>query len=389
MITIEEAEKILSSIKVTPERETVRLSGALNRILAEDIASPIAIPPFNKAAMDGYAINSTDTSSAYRIIEIIPAGKVPRKKIGRGECSKIMTGGIVPTGADRVVMREVTVEENGMMRMTGKDPLINICFKGEDIKPGDTVLLKGTILRPQEIAVCASVGRSKIPVFKQPCIGLIATGSELVEPGKPLPEGKIYNSNSYSLAAQVEQVTGSVVTGDIAGDDTSELKTIIKKKTLTSDLLLISGGVSAGDYDYVPEVLEECGVTLHFRQIAIKPGKPTVFGSGNTAFFFGVPGNPVSTFVIFELFIKPFLYRLMGHIYDPVLMHGVLRKDITRKSADRTGVIPVYYRAGTVEKLSYHGSAHIHALSRANGLLTIPGGIHTVSAGSEVNVRLI
>jgi molybdopterin molybdotransferase len=389
MITIEEAEKIISTINVKPEGEIVALSAAHGRILAEDIVSPLALPPFNKSAMDGYAINSTDTSPAYRIIEIIPAGKVPEKKIGMGECSKIMTGGIVPMGADRVVMREVTVEKNGMMHITGSDPLSNICLKGEDIQPGDMVLQKGKLLRPQEIAVCASVGKIEVPVFKQPRVGLIATGSELVEPGHTLPAGKIYNSNSYSIAAQLEQITGKVVTGDIAVDDTSVLKAMIQKKTVTSDVLLLSGGVSAGDYDYVPEILEEYGVTLHFKQIAIKPGKPTVFGSGNNTFFFGIPGNPVSTFVIFELFIKPFLYRLMGHRYEPVLMRGVLKEDITRKRAGRAGVFPVYYHAGNVEKLSYHGSAHIHALSRANGLLIIPRNVHTLSSGSEVDVRLI
>ncbi|MFQ5722786.1 MAG: molybdopterin molybdotransferase MoeA, partial [Candidatus Aminicenantales bacterium] len=244
-------------------------------------------------------------------------------------------------------------------------------------------------LRPQEIAVAASMGLTKIKVFRRPEVGIMTTGSEIVQPGKKLNRGQIYDSNTYSLAAQVFQAGAIVKTRQTAVDSPQEIRHWLKKLIESCDVVLVSGGVSVGDYDYVPAVLKELGVRLHFEKIAIKPGKPTVFGSRGKTFIFGVPGNPVSTFVIFELFIKPLLLRMMAHEWQPVIIKAILAQEIYRKRSERSAFYPVLYKEGQVYPLPYHGSAHIHALTKANGLICLPRGQEKIVAGSSVDVRQI
>ena len=389
MIPLQEAEKQIAAVHVFPETEQVPLGRCCGRVLAEPVISPLNMPPFNKSAMDGYAINSKDTSGKYTIIEVIPAGKVPEKTISRGTCAKIMTGAMVPKGADRVVIKEVVKEEKGEMTITGQDPHTNICLKGEDVKKGDIVLGPGTIIRPQETGVIASMGNAEVTVYKAPVVGIIATGSELVMPGKNLGEGQIYNSNSFSLAAQAAGCGAGVVTHGLAVDTEKDITQAVASLETSCDMILLSGGVSMGDYDFVPGVLRNMGVTILFEKIAVKPGKPTLFGTKGKTFFFGVPGNPVSTFVIFEILIKPLLYRMMGHCYSPRIIQGVLQTAVKRKRVKRSSFMPVRYYHNKVTVLEYHGSAHINALTEANGLITIPRGTHEIPAQRIVDVRMI
>lgn len=389
MITVDEATAILEGISFRPESERVSIEEALNRILAQDVHSSIDMPPFPKSAMDGYAIRSNDPSRRFRVVEVIPAGHVPSKRIGRGQCAKIMTGGMLPEGADRVVKREVTVEAEGFMEIIGEDKKRNVCFQGEDLKVGDLVLSRGCRLRPQEIAVAASMGLAEIQVFRRPEVGIMTTGSEIIPPGRSLKKGQIYDSNMFSLSAQVLEAGAVVKRRESAVDEPREIRRSLERLLDTCDVVLVSGGVSMGDYDYVPSTLREIGVTLHFEKIAIKPGKPTVFGTRDGRFVFGVPGNPVSTFVIFELFIKPFLFRMMGHDFRPVLIPGTLAREILRRSVERSAYYPVVYEKGRVHPLPYHGSAHIHALTRANGLISLARGQKKIPAESLVHVRQI
>lgn len=387
MIPLKEAIKILNEIPVFPREEEIPLEEAAGRILAEDIFSPIDMPPFNKSAMDGYAVNSSDNSECFQVVEVIPAGCVPEKKVSPGQCAKIMTGGMLPEGADRVIRREVTEEKDGVIRLTGDDTEQNVCFKGEDIKTGDRVLERGTLLRPQEMAVAASVGKEILKVYRKPVVGIAATGSEIVKPGFPLKKGQIYDSNTYSLGAQLKQMGVPLKKTIRIADSPSDIKTTLSGLLETCDLVLISGGVSMGDYDYVPGILEELGVRLHFKKVAIKPGKPTVFGSKDKTIVFGVPGNPVSTFVIFEIFIKPFIYRMMGHEFKPLIIKGKLKRELRRRKSTRTAFFPVYISEGEVEFPSYHGSAHILALTQANGLIRMPAGQNFISEGDLIDVR--
>ena len=300
-----------------------------------------------------------------------------------------MTGGAVPKGANRVVKREVTVEENGYIRIVDEDPNRNICLRGEDVKSGDVVLKKGVRIRAPEIGVLASIGLSVLKVYRRPVVSILSTGSELVEPGNHLAMGQIYNSNSYSLAAQVGKMGAVANPAGILPDSITDIKATLKNVLKSSDLVMLSGGVSMGDFDYVPGILNDLGFTLHFEKVAIKPGKPTVFATRKQDVVFGIPGNPVSTFVVFEIFIKPFLYRMMGHDYKPEFIQVVLKSDIRRKRAARTSFVPVHRAGGQAEPLPYHGSAHFHALSKANGLICIPRGVTEILGGSRIDVRPI
>jgi molybdopterin molybdotransferase len=389
MILVEEAERILKQIPVRIHTEEAAVSDALGRILAQDVVSPIYMPPFDKSAMDGYAFISDDDSKRFKIIEIVPAGVIPKKKITKGNCAKIMTGGMMPEGADKVIIKEVTEEKEGYMRIIGKDYNINLCRMGEDVKPGDVVLKKGTLIRPPEVGILASMGLSRFKAFRRPVVGIVVTGSELVDPGSPLKEGQIYDSNSYSLSAQAQQMGLEIHNAGIVSDNINRIQRVFEKLWQPCDVVIFSGGVSEGDYDFVPGILKNTGFELHFDKVAVKPGKPTVFATRKHDVVFGAPGNPVSTIVIFEIFIKPFLYRMMGHEFKPVYKQGILKNDLSRKRANRSAFVPVLYKGGEVKPLPYHGSAHIFALNRADGLVCIPKGIKKMLAGSTVNVRSI
>lgn len=390
MIPIEEAEQILNGIAFSPATEEVPILASMGRVLAQDVVSEIHMPPFDKSAMDGYALKGDDDSPSFQVVEIIPAGSVPTVTIKKGQCAKIMTGAMIPPGADRVVKVEVTTEAEGYMTLTSEDVHTNICKLGEDVKPGDTVLTAGRLIRPQEIGIMASMGLAKVTVFQRVMVAVITTGSEIVEPGQPLARGQIYNSNAYSISAQVQQ-TGAIVkyTGQV-GDDMAQIKAKMEALLTETQVVLISGGVSMGDYDFVPAILKEMGVKLHFSKVAIQPGKPTVFGTRGDTLIFGMPGNPVSTFTVFEIFVKPILYKAMGLHFVPPMMRGTMKKEYVRKHTERTAYVPVSVDAsGQVEPVEYHGSAHFNALSKADGLLKIPQGVRELLKGSVVDVRQI
>jgi molybdopterin molybdotransferase len=300
-----------------------------------------------------------------------------------------MTGAMLPDGADRVVKRECTREENGFMQIVAEDKNRNIRQKGEDLQAGQEVLAKGALLHAAQIALLASLGLAEVPTARPPRVGIITTGSELVEPGAPLEPGQIYNSNYYSLAAQIRALGADSLAMDRVVDNAAAIVEAIASGLDGCDMLILSGGVSAGDFDYVPAAMKKAGFTLHFEKIAVQPGMPTVFGSRGEKIAFGLPGNPVSTFVIFEIFIKPLLLRLMGHDFQPLIVPSVLAEPFSRGQAARTAFIPVCYQQGRALPVAYHGSAHLHALSQANALLRVPPGCRTVAAGSIVDVRLL
>lgn len=393
MIPIEEAEKIVNEITRHPgalSTEKIPLMDSLGRVLGQDIVSTISMPPFDKSAMDGYAVASNDDSNRFEIVEIIAAGSVPRKNIAKGQCAKIMTGAMLPPGADRVIKREVTEEKDGFMVLTGEDKNINICYLGEDVKPGDVVLKAGCLIGPAEIGVIASMGLNSVRVYEKLKVGIITTGSEIVAPGQTLAKGQIYNSNAYSIAAQVIRTGADIIVAGIVHDDKEHIKGKIADLLKHTQMVLISGGVSVGDYDFVPGILKDLGVHLHFEEVAAQPGRPTVFGTWNDVLVFGLPGNPVSTFIMFEVLVRNALCRLMGYEYTPLFLKGVMKKEFHRRRAERAFFVPVKYdNEGFVEPVEYHGSAHLAALPQANALLMVPLGVHEITEGSVVYVRQI
>lgn len=390
MISFEEARGIVLDSAITLQSELVPLIETQGRILSEDIFSDVDMPPFDKSAMDGYACKYEDKNRPLKVVETIAAGYEPQKIVGNGECSKIMTGGVVPDGADCVVMVEHTEVINDMVHITKKSSQRNICYKAEDVKLGDTVLHKGITISPSEIAVLASVGIDPVLVSRRPVLGIIATGSELVEPSQKPDKAQIRNSNSYQIYSQVEQAGALPANLGTIKDSPEAIGEIIEANLSKVDIFLLSGGVSMGDYDHVPRVLKDKGFELLFEKVAIKPGKPTVFGRMGNTFVFGLPGNPVSTYMIFELFVKPFCHKLMGSDYSPLQITARLLEPIKRKKAKRLSHIPVVLnQKGEIIKTKYHGSAHIHALSMANGFISIPIGINEIESGEQVLVTLI
>ena len=390
MISFDNALQTIMDSAVTLDEESVQLQKACGRILYTDIASDVDMPPFNKSAMDGYACRREDLDRPLKVVETIAAGYTPQKTVGTVECAKIMTGGVVPEGADCVVMVEHTELKDDLVHVCKKSTVTNICYQAEDIKTGDAVLPKGKRITPAEIAILASVGCDPVPVARKPVLGVIATGSELVEPSQKPDTAQIRNSNSYQLCCQIEQAGCSAKYFGIAEDTPDAIRTCIENLLPEIDILLVSGGVSMGDYDYVPGVLKKVGFDLLFEKVAIKPGKPTVFGKNENKFVFGMPGNPVSTFMIFELFVKPFCFKMMGGEYYPLKVSMTVSERIKRKKSERLAYIPVVInRKGEVCKVSYHGSAHIHALTMAHGYIAIPVGVNEFPAGEKVEVTLL
>lgn len=386
--------------------EHVDIDAALGRMLAQDVVSDVDMPPFNKAAMDGFACRRADLANELTVIETIPAGSIPAKSVDKNQCAKIMTGAIVPQGADCVIMVEFTEELNqNKIRFTGKGTSDNICLKAEDVKIGDRLLSKGTKIEPQHIAVMAAAGCIKPLLALRPKVGIIATGNELVDPADKPVGSQIRNTNSFQITAQVQNLPAATTNYGIVKDTPDVIDSSIKKSLSENDVTIISGGVSMGDFDLVPEILRNNNVELLFERIAVKPGKPTVFGiienqklgTGRREsrieiqkFVFGLPGNPVSAFVIFELLVKPFLYKLMGCEFAPSSVHLPLAKTITRKKTDRDFWMPVSLtETASLVPIEYHGSAHITALCHADGLICIPAGTAEIKEGTTVYVRQI
>jgi len=391
MIPFEEAFEIVLNSAYLLGTERVDIAHVLNRVLAEDVKSDIDIPPFNKAAMDGYACRREDLANELKIIETIPAGVPAKSTIGPNQCAKIMTGAMVPQGADCVIMVEFTENrEENTIRFTGKETDDNICVKAEDIKASQTVLKKGTLIKSQHVATLAAVGCANPCVAVRPRVGVIATGNELVGPSERPSLAQVRDSNSFQLVAQAETVGAVTKNYGIVSDTKQAIDAAIRTAIAENDVILVSGGVSVGDFDFVPDILKQNGFELMFEKIAIKPGKPTVFGVSEDVFCFGVPGHPVSGFVMCELLVKPFLYKLMGHDFTPLDVKVPLGTSVSRKKAGRPSWIPVVITdEGTARPLEYHGSAHFNALCGCDGLLCIPVGTAELKEGTMVSVRHI
>lgn len=380
---------VLSSAKVLGTEKT-DLTHSLGRVLAQDVFSDTAMPPFDKSAVDGYACRRDDLALDLRVIEIIPAGRKPEKQILPGTCSKIMTGGMVPQGADTVIMVEDVKESiPSIIRFTKEKTSSNICYKAEDVEEGQQVLSKGTLIRPQEMAVLASVGVVSPETHRKPIVGIISTGDELVEPDETPQLSQIRNSNATQLTAQATMAGVIPQYFGIARDDEASTRTMVSSALEKCDVVLLTGGVSMGDFDYVPGVLKDLGITLHFESIAVQPGRPTVFGTGRGKYLFGLPGNPVSSFVQFELLVRPLLLALMGHQYKPVEIKLPMGAPYSRRNTKRKSLLPVFISNNQVFPVEYHGSAHIHSYIFAEGIVAIEIGKTSLEKGEWVNVRQI
>lgn len=411
MIGVEEALSFILSHFEPLEPETVYILEALDRVLAEDIFSDVAIPPFDNTSMDGYAVRAADTAGAsletpatLRAVADVPAGTVPDVPIGPGEAARIMTGAPLPEGADAVV----PVEETDKWPDTGQEPrgkgaTVKI-FKaakvgayirraGRDMQPAELVLPKGTVVRPAGIAVLATLGHSHVSVIRRPRVAVLATGDELLDIDEPLSPGKIRNSNEYSNAALVTRYGGIPVRLGIARDTVADLTSKIHLGLAQGvDLFITSAGVSVGDYDVVKDVLKAEG-EIRFWKVKMKPGKPLAFGTIQGVPLLGLPGNPTSSMVSFEQFARAAILKMQGRTKLTKPTVEAILDDPLRRT-DRRGYQRVIVRRD--EKDAYHAataglqvSGFISAMARANGLAVVPEGEGTLLPGTRVTVQML
>ncbi|MCA1740924.1 MAG: molybdopterin molybdotransferase MoeA [Bacteroidales bacterium] len=391
MITFEEAYRIVSEASFRTGNEEVKINDAAGRALTAPVRSDMDMPPWNKSAVDGYACRHQDLGQELTVLETVAAGVMPEKSVVQGTCSRIMTGAAVPQGADYVFMLEDTEEkEDGRVRFTGRPGNDNIAKAAEDCFNGQTVLRPGRYLRPQDIAVMAVVGATTVTVSCRVKVGVISTGNELVEPDQVPAGAQIRNSNSSQLMTQVARAGATGRYYGIARDEEASIETLLTRALEENDAVLISGGVSFGDFDLVPKVMRSLGLTVHFDQVAMQPGKPLTFCTGEKKAVFGLPGNPVSTFVQFEVMVRPFLDKMAGVTAEEPKIMMPLAADYSRKRAERMAWVPFAMTpGGEALPVEYHGSAHITALTGAWGLIIIPRGQSWIQKGEMVSVRQV
>lgn len=369
----------------------VPLELGLDQVLAQDIVGLVDSPPFDNSSMDGYAVRSEEagTGAVLKVAEEEqPAGIDRFLRCEPGEAVRVFTGASLPIGADAVVMQEDVRRENGRISVSeGVEPGENVRRQGGDVCAGQKLLSRGDLVTPSRIGLLASQGVPEIPVHARPLVHVVTTGDELVEPGAPLAPGEIYNSNAPMLQAAVSR-SGGVAAASHAPDDPGVLRETLRSALSVANLVVIAGGVSVGDRDYVKEVLAELGVELAFWRVKVKPGKPFLFGrtEEGTAIF-GLPGNPVSAYVTFSLFVRPVIRRMMG--FDVERAESAGEEAVAAEDLSNPGDRPHYLR-GVVESglLKLSGTQQSHAifgLSRANCLVRLEPG-QTVAEGELVRL---
>ena len=360
------------------------------RVLAEDVTADRDYPPFPRSARDGFAVRSADVPGELRVIGEVRAGEVFAGSVGPGQAVEIMTGAPVPQGADAVIMVEHVVRSGESIR-TDRSAKAGDNFnpRGVEARTGETVLSAGQRLGFTEIAALALVGRQCVAVFRQPRVAILPTGDEIVEAGETPREFQIRNSNAWSLAAQVRRAGGIPEPLPIARDNYESTRSGVEQG-LKADLLLLSGGVSAGKYDIVERVLADLGARFFFDRVLIQPGQPLVFGCVGEKFFFGLPGNPASTMITFELFARAAMDRLSGCTEAPL---PLLRAALTRDFRHKTGLtrfLPARLSedGASVTPAAWHGSGDIPALARANAFLVAEADRESWAAGDDIRVLL-
>ncbi len=400
MLTYEQALKRILNVTPPPRVGVVRLHESLGLVLARPIAARCDLPQFDNSAVDGYAIRSQDIPQAtnghaspvaFHIIGNAEAGRPFRTLIRQREAVRILTGAQIPQGADAVVMQEHVIRQSRQLVIqrwptSGQ----NIRRRGEDLCQGTRILEAGTLLRPQEIGLLAAVGVAKVPIYRRPTVAILTTGDELASPGTRLKPGQIHESNGPLLHALVQQAGGRVIDLGTARDAIASLIHKIRQG-LACDLLVISGGVSVGEKDFVRTAAQRCGVQQLLWQVSIKPGMPLFVGMHRRRLIFGLPGNPVSVFVTFEEFVKPTLYRLMGREWqDPYTEPAVLIENLKISHTRRTHFIRIrcsQHSQLVAEPLDGQGSHRLRSLVEADGWIRMNAEQGPWSAGARVFVK--
>jgi molybdopterin molybdotransferase len=402
MISFEEARKIVLENVKPLGKEKIFLTDALRRVLAEDIIAVHPLPPFSNSAMDGFALKSEDTKNKLpvrlKVIGEEQAGEIFDKEIQKGETIRILTGAPIPSGVDAVIpQEEVKFEGNFIIIEREVTKGENIRQAGEDVIKGEKVLEKGTSLSSSHIALLAALGKGEIDVYIAPKVGILATGEEIKEFGEPLKPGSIRNSNTYSLIAQIKSAGAIPLNFGKAGDNPEEIKNIIESNIESCDVLLTTGGVSVGKYDFVRKAYELVGAQKKFWKVAQKPGKPLAFyllkRDKREKYLFGLPGNPASVMISFEEYVRPLLYLLSGRKnYLPKEIEARLSHEF-RKKRGRINFLRVKLTIKNgeywVEKAGPQGSGFIKTLINTHAIALIPSDVEYLSAGDKVKIHLV
>lgn len=377
--------------------ENISVFDSYNRVLSNEVFAKTDDPPFDKSSMDGYAYTNYN-GEIYELIEnnIIAAGSYKDIKVGEGECIKIMTGATIPKKCNFVQRIEWTEEikenEKIFIKFTKKENVSNIIKKGNNKKIGEKILDKKFIL-PKDIAILSCFGYDKIAVKKKINVAIISSGNEIADIGADLKEGEIYDANAPMLLSRTLDLSCNGKFYGRVKDDENEIRNILCKALDENDIILITGGVSMGDFDYVHKILLEIGVNQIFHGLAMKPGKPLFFGKLNNKAVFALPGNSVSAYMTFEIMVKPYILSSFGLTYNNNYIKAVLFEDFKRKDAERLEFVPVkLYFENTklyVKLIKYNNSSMISSFSEANGILKIDIGIENLKSGEIVDVRFI
>jgi molybdopterin molybdotransferase len=405
MLPAQEAETLILSLvqPFNPQQdvETLDLRSSAHRILASAIASQLDFPHWDNSAMDGYAVRFEDVQSCpvtLEIIEEIPAGSVPQKSVQSGQAARILTGSMMPEGADTIVIQENTNRQGNRISIleSPKESGAFVRHQGAFYKAGDSLLSTGMILQAPEIAVLAAAQCAQVKVFRRPKVAILSTGDELVSIDQPLQPGQIVDSNQYALAALIAETGAEAIPIGIVKDDPESLSSAIAHAIQSADLVISSGGVSVGDYDYVDRILEELGAKIHIRSVAVKPGKPlTVATFDSGALYFGLPGNPVSALVTFWRFVQPAIRKMSGLTegWQAQFVNAIatqdLRSDGKRESYlwGKLSIVDGTYHfslaAGT------HNSANLVNLAGTNALGMIPISVTAIATGQSLKVLTI
>ncbi len=409
MLSVPEAEaKILDLVASPTAPELISLEAALGRILAKAVPSPLDFPHWDNSAMDGYAVRHGDaqgaspaTPVALTLTETIPAGRSPTLPIGPHQAARIFTGSMLPVGADTIVMQEVTQHQGDrVLVLEAPAPQQFVRHRGSFCRAGDTLMAAGLAIGGPELAVLAAAQCLQVPVFRQPRVAILSTGDELVTPDMPLQPGQIVDSNQYALAALVRQAGGIPLPLGIVPDQPQALRRAIASALTEADVILSSGGVSVGDFDYVDEILAALGATLHIRSVAVKPGKPLTVATwpaagGTPALYFGLPGNPVSALVTFWRFVVPALRKRsgLGSGWGPTFVPAITRHPL-RAGGQRETYLWGQLRP-TASGYDFdlagggHNSGNLINLAGTNALAVVPLGTTLIAAGETAQVMVV
>lgn len=398
---LQEAQRIVLVSTPTLGLEKISILDALGRVLGEDIVAERDNPPWNNSAMDGFAVRWEDIKQEHAIqkpvtlavIEDVPAGKMPSKTVGAGQAIRIMTGAPIPKGADTVLKVEDTEHTPNSVRVFKPEQQgANIRPQGEDVTKGECIIAKGTQIRPGEAGMLAILAKSFVFVYQRPRVAILSTGDELADLDERFSEEKIINSNSYGIAAAVQEAGGIPFLLGIARDTPAALKEKISHG-LTADILVLSGGVSMGDYDFTKTVFHELGAEMNFWKLAIRPGQPLAFGKIQGKLAFGLPGNPVSSMVTFEQLVRPAMLKMSGHLtYGRPVLQAVFQEKFSKRTDRRhflRGVLTQEEGVFKVRTTGAQGSGILTSMVKANCLIDIPVEVERVSPGDLVSVQLL